>query len=327
MSPGRRSIAAIAFLCACAAWAALSTSARGAAPLPPGVAARVGASDITVDSVARIAAAQRIPPAEARDAAVRDALWAAEARARGLEQDPDVRREISLVLTRRLLHRLKEEAENAGPVTDDELRVATERHWLELDRPEGYRTVHAVVRLAEDAGEATRDKARALADAIRTAVSSSREVAQRTEPPRASGAQQPPPDPAAEAFISAAKGVPAEGLEVVAQELPPVTAAGRALTPEPQQLDPAFSRAAASLVARGDLSGPVTSQFGVHILMLLERIPAQVVPVEERRAMVRDEVVTGRARDAQSRLLEGLRREPEIVGAVDVLLELVRIQP
>ncbi len=53
---------------------------EGAAPLSPDVAARVGASDIAVDSVARIAAAQQIPPAQARDAAVRDALWAAEAR-------------------------------------------------------------------------------------------------------------------------------------------------------------------------------------------------------------------------------------------------------
>lgn len=327
MSPGRRAIAAVACLCACAAWAALSTSARGAAPLPPDVAARVGASDIAVDSVARIAAAQQIPPAQARDAAVRDALWAAEARARGLEQEPDVQREISLVLARRMLHGLKEEAANAGPVTDDELRVATERHWLDLDRPEGYRTVHAVVKLSEDAGEATRDKAKAIADAIRTAVSSSREVAQRTEPPRAAGTPQPPPDPAAEAFISAAKGVSAEGFEVVAQALAPVTEAGRVLTPEPQQFDPAFSRAAASLVARGDLTAPVKSAFGVHVIMLLERIPAQVVPVEERRGLVRDEVVADRARAAQSRLLEVARREPKFAGPVDALLELVRIEP
>ena len=295
--------------------------------MPPGVAARVGAGDVALDAVARIAAAQHLPPAQALDAAVRDALWAAEARARGLEQDPEVRREISLVLARRMLHTLKEEAENVGPVTDDELRAATERHWLDLDRPEGYRTVHAVVRLSADADEATRDKAKALADAIRTAVLSSREVAQRTEPPSASGTQQPPPDPAAEAFISAAKGVPADGLEVVAQVLPAVTAAGRALTSEPQQMDLAFSRAAASLVARGDLSAPVTSPFGVHLIMLLERIPAQVVPVEERRGLVRHEVVTDRARAAQSRLLEAARREAEIAGAVDALLELVRIEP
>lgn len=320
--------AAAACLCACAAWAALSTSARGALPLPPDVAARVGALAIPVDSVARIAAAQHVSPAQARDAAVRDALFAAEARDRGLEHEPEVQRDISAVLARRLLHLLKEEAESAGPVTDDELRVATERHWLDLDRPEGYRTVHAVVRLSADADEATRDKARAIADAIRTAVLSSREVARRSEPPRASGTRQPPTDPAADAFISAAKGVPAEGLDVVAQALPPVTAAGRVLTPESQQFDVDFSRAAAaSLKARGDVSAPVASPFGVHIIMLLERIPPQVVPVEERRGLVRDEIMTDRARAAQARLLEVLRREPKVVGGVDALLELVRIDP
>ncbi|MGK3981826.1 peptidyl-prolyl cis-trans isomerase [Sorangium sp. So ce136] len=327
MSPGRRAVAAAACLCACAAWAALSTAAKGALPLPPDLAARVGAIDIPVDSVARIAAAQRISPAQAADAAIRDALFAAEARGRGLEQDPEVQREIRAVLARRLLHRLKEEAESAGPVSDDELRLATERHWLDLDRPEGYRTVHAVVRLSADADEATRAKARALADGIRAAVVSAREVALRSEPPRAAGTGHTPSDPAADTFISAAKGVAAEGLEVVAQPLPPVTAAGRTLTPEPQPFDVDFSRAAASLVARGDLSAPVTSSFGVHVIMLLERIPAQVVPVEERRVLVRDEVVTERARAAQAKLLEVLRREPRVVGGVDALLELVRIEP
>ncbi|WP_437817969.1 peptidylprolyl isomerase [Sorangium sp. So ce1078] len=287
----------------------------------------MGALAIPIDSVARISAAQHVSPAQARDAAVRDALFAAEARDRGLEHDAEVQRDISAVLARRLLHRLKEEAENAGPVTDDELRVATERHWLDLDRPEGYRAVHAVVKLPEGAGEATRDKARALADAIRTAVQSSREVARSSEPPRPSGARHSPTDPAADAFISAAKGVPAEGLEVVAQALPPVTAAGRVLAPEPQQFDVEFSRAAAALNARGDVSAPVASSFGVHIIMLLERIPAQVVPVEERRGLVRDEVMTDRARAAQARLLEVLRREPRVVGGVDALLELVRIEP
>ncbi|MGK3995229.1 peptidylprolyl isomerase [Sorangium sp. So ce1024] len=327
MSPGRRAIAPAACLCACVAWAVLSTSARGAAPLPPDVAARVGAIDIPVDAVARIAAAQQIPPARARDAAIRDALFAAEARARGLDQHPDVQREISAALARRLLHRLKEEAESAGPVTDEELRAATERHWLDLDRPEGYRTVHAVVRLSADADEATRERARALAEAIRKAVLSARDEALRSEPPRPAEGRQPPSDPAADAFVSAAKAVPADGLEVVAQPLPPVTAAGRALTPEPQQFDVDFARAAASLAARGDLSAPVASSFGLHVIMLLERIPAQVVPAEERRRLVRDEVVADRARAAQLKLLEALRREPRVVGGIDALLELVRIEP
>ncbi|AUX41515.1 hypothetical protein SOCE26_029290 [Sorangium cellulosum] len=327
MSRGRRAIAAAACLCACAVLAAVPPPASGALTLPPDVVARVGAVDIPVDLVARVAAAQHISPARARDAVVRDALFAGEARERGLDQAPEVQREISAVLARRLLHRLHEDAANAGPVSDDELRAATERHWLDLDRPEGYRTVHAVVRLPERADEATRDKATGIAGAIRTAVSSAREIALRSEPPRAAGSRKAPADPAADAFISAAKSVPADGLEIVAQPLPPVTAAGRVLSAEPQRFDPDFSRAAASLAARGDLSAPVTSGFGVHVIMLLERIPAQIVPVEERRRMVRDEVVADRARAAQAKLLEALRREAMVVDGADTSLELVRIEP
>lgn len=334
MSALTRAIAAVASLCLCACGtdaappSSPSSSAREAPRLGADVAARVGAIEIPVDSLARIAAAQQIPPARARDLAVRDALFASEARARGLDEAPEVRSAISAVLARRLLHELHEAAAGAGPVTDEELRIATERHWLELDRPEGFRTVHAVVRLAADADAATRDKAVALAGAIREAVSPAREIALRTTPPDVPlGSTQPPADPAVEAFVSAARSVPAEGLEVVAQPLPPVSATGRTLSPEPRQFDADFARAAVSLVARGDLSAPVTSSFGVHVIMLLERIPARVVPAEERRRLVRDEVVADRARAAHTKLTESLRREARVVGGLDAALELLRIEP
>lgn len=322
------SAAACLYLCACGPDAAPSSPAREAPRLGADVAARVGAIEIPVDSLARIAAAQQIPPARARDLAVRDALFASEARARGLDKAPEVQSAISALLARRLLHDLREAAASAGPVTDEELRIATERHWLELDRPEGFRTVHAVVRLPADADAATRDKAVALAGAIREAVSPAREIALRTTPPAVSlGSTQPPADPAVEAFVSAARGVPAEGLEVVAQPLPPVSATGRALSPATQQFDADFARAAASLVERGDLSAPVASSFGVHVIMLLERIPERLVPAEERRRLVRDEVVAERARAAHTKLMESLRREPRVVDGLDAALELLRIEP
>jgi hypothetical protein len=290
-------------------------------------AARVGAVQIPVDSLARIAAAQQISPALARDAAVHDALLASEARARGLDEVPAVRAEMSVVLARSLLQRLLEEARSAGPVTDEELRTATERHWLDLDRPEGFRTVHAVVRLKEGADAVTRARANEVAEAIRAAVSSARDVALTTAAPPPTPGKPPPADPAAEAFEQAANAVPKQGFEVLAQPLPPVAASGRLLTSEGQRFDTDFSRAAASLVTRGDLSAPVASAFGVHVILLLERIPSQTVPEEERRRLVLEEVVSDRARAAQARLIESLRREPRLVDGLDALLELVRIEP
>lgn len=323
---GRHALAAAASLCAACRGESSPPppAALGASAVPPGVVARVGGVDITTGTVARIAAAQEIPLARARDAAVRDALLAAGARERGL--DDALRGASNAVLARRVLRQLLDDAARAGPVTDEELRAATERHWLELDRPEGFRTVHAVVRLKDGADTATRDRARALAEAIRAAVAGARDIALRTRPPQPAPGRSPT-DPAAKAFQQAARAVPAEGFEIIAEPLPPITAAGRALAPEPQQFDPDFSRAAAALAARGDLSLPIPSSYGVHVILLLERLPPSLVPQDERRRLVRDEVVSDRARVAYGELLAGLRGEPALAEGADALLSLVRIEP
>ena len=325
-----RSTVATAATAACLCGACTNATPPSGAPPGPmsgDLVARVGDQEISARTVASIAAAQQIPAARARDLAVSDALFASEARARGLDASPAIHAEVSATLARRLLRALREEAEKAGPVTDDELRAVTERRWLELDRPEGFRTVHAVVRVPEGADEATRDKARRVAEGIRAAVAPAHDLAARTEPP-ASVPGRRPADPAGDAFTDAARAVPAEGLEVVVQPLAPVAAGGRVLSPEPQQFDPAFARAAASLSARGDLSPLVTSPFGVHVIMLLERIPPISIPAEERRSMIQEEVIADRARAAHAKLIQELRRQPVTLDdSVDALLALVRIEP
>jgi len=75
--------------------------ARG--PLPPGVVARVGGRDITAAEVARIAAAQHLDAAEARDIAVRDTLLASGAEARGLSSAPAAKLTWEGDLARRVL--------------------------------------------------------------------------------------------------------------------------------------------------------------------------------------------------------------------------------
>ena len=57
----------------------------------------------------------------------------------------------------------------------------------------------------------------------------------------------------------------------------------------PQRMDPAFSRAAFALKQPGDVSEPVQSSFGWHIIRLDERRPARVRSFEE----VQDEIVAG----------------------------------
>ena len=74
------------------------------------------------------------------------------------------------------------------------------------------------------------------------------------------------------------------------------------------------------------LKGPTQTPFGVHVIMLLERLPGHVVPAEERRTLLREEVVAGRATVLRDGLLERLRAGLEIDRSADALLALVSVE-
>jgi peptidyl-prolyl cis-trans isomerase C len=288
--------------------------------LAAGLVARAGREEVTADAVGRIALAQGIAPNLARERAIRDAIFAAEARASGVDVSPDVERSVKAVLARRLLLQLLAAADAEGPVTDEELRLATARKWLELDRPEGFRTVHAVVRVPEGADAATRARAAQVARAIRSDVLAASAIARERPAPLPVRPGDAEGDPAVDEFRRAAGAGAREGFQVLVEALPAVAADGRMLSMEGGSLDEGFARAASSLVARGDLSEVVTTSYGVHVLLLLERTPSSIVPAEERRRRVRDEVLWSRASAARAVLLEGLRRDVVVERSADALL-------
>jgi peptidyl-prolyl cis-trans isomerase C len=301
-----------------------------AAPPPPasgslqaGVVARVGDVSITADEVARIAAAQGLSPAEARDLAIHDALLASEARARGVEQERSIDLAATGILARALIQDLAAAAEAQGPVTDAELDAVTARHWTELDRPDAARTVHAVVMVKKDAPADVRAKASALAETIRKSLASAADAAQHSEPPKPELRAE---DPAVAAFRKAASAVPKGDFDVRIEPLNPVVADGRTFS-EGMRYEESFGRAALQLAHRGDVTPVFETSFGYHVALLLERIPGHVVPREERRAMVRDEVMTTRARAARDQLLASLRTRAAIGRNTDAHLALVPVEP
>lgn len=298
-----------------------------ATELGAGIVARVGTDDITGTSVTKTAAAQKVDVLPARDLAIRDALFASEARARHLDTAPDVVFATQAVLARHVLRGLVADAWRAGPVTEDELRQATERHWLELDRPEGFRTVHAVVRVDENADDAKKKRAAALAAEILQVVRPAAALASNTPVPVVEDAAVVPLDPAVEFFKKAVEAVPRQDFTVSVEPLSPVAADGRVLVDGGGSFDPDFALAAAALVRRGDLAPLIQTSFGVHVILLIERIPERQLSIEERRRAVTDEVVAGRARAAQTKMLEELRRGASIDRSVDALLALVPIEP
>ena len=86
-------------------------------------------------------------------------------------------------------------------------------------------------------------------------------------------------------------------------------------------LVPAFEETAFSL-AVGEVGGPVSSSFGLHVIKVTDR---KATTFEAARSTFRDSRIAGRLREADSILLAEFAEEGEIevlAGAVDVLREL-----
>ena len=276
--------------------------------LRAGLAAQVGADDIAMSTVQDIARAQRLTLSAARALATRDALFAAGAR------DAFAGGSIVSVVergawARALLEQLKAEAAARGPASDAEVNELTAMRWQELDRPETVRTTHAVAIVAKPEQDAA---ARTIAQRLYEAL---RGIA----------------DP--EEFIRVAKSVPHEGLDVRAERIPAITRDGRSYYPEGappeaanQRFDKEFAEAAHRLSA-GQVSEPLKSTFGYHVILCEARLPANHVPVEERRKLLADEVQKGRAERTKQELLVRLSSATPIMitRSVDELTASVQV--
>jgi len=293
--------------------------------------ARVGGQGITTDTVGRIAGALHVDAASACDIAVRDTVLALGAERAGLGAASPVETATRAALARRLLRQILEEA-RAEPATSAELEAVAARHWLEVDRPEGFRTIHAVVRF-DPADAQAKARGLAVAESIRSAVAPVSERAPTLPLPEGvppSGPRTSPaddPDPLSSAFRAAAAAVPSDGMEVRVEVLPPVAASGRVLEPGEQYLEEAFARAAAALPARGALSPVVVSPAGAHVILLLDRAPPSELTGEARLGKLRDFVAYDHAVTRERRLLANLRGRVSVEPGADALLSLVGIDP
>jgi peptidyl-prolyl cis-trans isomerase C len=304
-------------ICICAVLTACSTkgdsrpsphAASGA--LPAGVVATIGSLEVRQESVLSTAAARQIPPERAADGEVRDALFAAGAIEGGYEAVPEVRAALRGRLARARLATLQQEAAVSTP-TDAEVEEATQRHFVDLDRPEGFRVIHAVVIVPEKTDAAGRAKAKSVADRIAERVAAAHD---------------------SDEFKTRAESVEDRaGFEVRVESLKPVAVDGRVVDLETRSSEgrysELFSRAAARLAQPGQKSGVVTTEFGFHVMMLLEKTAPYSVPLEERRRMLREEIVTERAKKMKKELLEQLRStsRPAIERSAEALVATIPV--
>jgi peptidyl-prolyl cis-trans isomerase C len=278
--------------------------------LPRGFAARVGSDLVEVGTVARIASAQGIDAARARDLAIRDALFAAGARANPARSDGVLVSERA-ILGRTVLDGIEKEAREAGAPTDAEVNELTAERWTELDRPASVRTTHAVILVEKPTDAAA---ARALAEKLAQALRGITE---------------------SKAFIERAQAFSAAPFKLSAERLGPVTPDGRmwdAAAPPGTRfptIDPEYTRAASTLVHPGDQSPIVKSAFGYHVILLEERLPEARVPLEERRTLLHDDIVSRRSKKLLESTIARLRgvTPVEVVRAADSLTALVPTTP
>ena len=270
--------------------------------LERGAVARVGEASIPGELIAEVARRQGIPPREAIDALVADALAAEAARTRGLSSRPDVAWALTAARARIATEHTRADSLARGAPTDEEIGEVTDKRWRDYDVPERARVVHVVV-LRKDVVDVSR--LRSVAAALRAAVSSASDAA---------------------TFRTAALGVDKLGLDVRVEDLPTFTLDGRIFEQE-GNLDTAFTAAAFSL-AVGAVSPPVDSPFGVHVILLLERLPAFAVPLAERRVALANDVLQKRARSAHLALLERAKKTLEITidPAADAIMATVAPQ-
>jgi hypothetical protein len=167
-----------------------------------------------------------------------------------------------------------------------QLAAGMQTRGFELSHGEQHRTQNAVVLLARGTSLAVRARARALAEQLQVRAS----------------ALSPPPGP--EAFEVLSDQVLREVAHRV-EMVPPIDASGRY---NHGSVVPPYAQAAARLFAPGQVSPVVETDYGYHVLVLRERLPAVRRPDDEVLAAVRSELVVAGRQAALGRLVAQLRQ-------------------
>lgn len=304
--------------------------------------ARVGDEIIVKETVEGIARAQGVDARKAVDLATFDALAANESRARGLDKGRSWELRTSLV--RLLLRDLAEESRAEGPATEAELEKLTQEVWFDVARPEAVAVVHAVVLPSKPWDDTTRAQGIALAEKVRQVVAPAAEIARADPAPD----YTPVPnrrfvEPTSEEFIRLGKTVPAGDLRLVVEDLEPLGRDNKTIRPEypwdeRTAYDPLFVSAAFALESRGQISEVVRGQCMLdantmvdcfHVIMLLGKVPASQLTLEQRRSHFADKVIADRTRRRIQAIVGAQKKTTNVEYETNAngLLEQVKVAP
>ncbi len=264
-----------------------------AGPVDESTAANVNGVSISMGEVSRLVADSPTPltPRQALDILIRNKLLAEEAKRRGFDTAPLVEVVRKDALAKSLLETRVERGISAETLPEKRLEACYEAKKEQYVHPAKRRVVHF---LAEtDNGALTNDEALALARKAHNVALGAKDEAE---------------------FTARLKPIlEAEGKKKVRIEhLPPFDA-------EDSHLVKPFVDAAFSLKSTGDVSAPVQTRFGYHILYLAEEIPAVNRPLREVRQEVAKACVPSARRKKAEEIVSSLLEQQEIFIHEDVL--------
>lgn len=270
--------------------------------------ARCGGEEVSAASVAAVASARQVSPRDAVDLLIGDACLAEGAKRRDLPPSFDRAVEERRVLSRAMLTSIVRGPVVTAAIRDDEVAAIRAQRWRELDHDAAARVVHAVAMFPEK-GPRDADALRGLIGRIAAAVQGATDAADFRQRAKA-----------------AIAGDPLEK-QVRVESLDPVVPDGRTLSGDAAAYEKAFAEAAGRLKNTHEISQIVETSFGLHVLMLLEIVPALHVPEARIRELATPEIRANRGRTELTALLQRLHRESssQVMRDADDLLSKVRL--
>lgn len=239
----------------------------------------VDGAPIRLDDVQRVVDALGLEPRAALRRLQRQRLLAAEARRRGLQEHPEVRRARRRAAVQALL---QARVENVA-IDEEAVREAYDRAVERFDEPEKRTSVHVLVRVDKDAPETMKARARALAEKALADLRAADDV-----------------QPVIDAYAKRRE----RELRVVAERVPPV--ARDASFAEP------YVQAVFSLEEPGVVPQPVRTEFGWHAVAVTDIDPARKTPFHEAAQTLRAELRLKAEKKRMDALMQRLRERAAI---------------
>lgn len=292
-----------------------SGAAAAGEALPEGpVVATVDGTPIALADVEDVARRTGLSPPEALRRLEDEVLLYRAAERAGVTTDAEDERTVRRAMVQAYLAAEIEARITPESIDEALVRTRRERDANLFAQPERRASTHVLCRrrparataagAGDDEGEVDPEDAAAATDAA-----IARFAARVAEELRAEA------DPAAAAARYRDENAEGRAFEIVVEDVPPARRTG--------DVDESFAAALFALAEPGDVTAPVTTSFGVHVVVLTDIVPAWSVPDDEVYALVRRQLAVEARAEALVALEDRLLAEHPPVIDPDVATRLL----